>query len=268
MNHGFFKGAALLGVLLLTGCRDRKDAALPETPRRSLTAPADELSKKVEALTDAHTKVLWAQHLGTDSTDAYSSGSNHLLMGLDTRDGLGAHALLKPKGNYSRPLICPDGSKVIYTLKKYKMDEKKRKFYTVKVMQTDWDGTAPRELADGYAVEVWRDPTTKLDWVYAARDIVPSSRIAWAARELVRFPMTDPTKVEVVWNRTQISPDNIQFSRDGHRASGQFPWPNGGHFIWKGDESEFLRTMTGCWAAMAPDSSYVSWMLDGNHRQA
>lgn len=267
MMDGIFKGLVLLGALVLTGCGDRGESR-QESPRKHLTAPEDALSKQVEALTGAPTKVLWAQHLGTDNTDAYSTGSNHQLMGLDTRDGLGAHVLLKAKGNYSRPLISPDGSKVIYTQKKYKLDSKKRKHYSVKIMATDWDGSEPKELNNGYAVAVWNDPATKIDWVYAARDIVPSSRIAWAARELVRFPLNAPDKVEPMWNRTQISPDNIQFSRDGHRASGQFAWPNGGHFIWKADESEFLRTMTGCWAAMAPDNSYVSWMLDGNHRQA
>jgi hypothetical protein len=239
-------------------------ATSPSTPVK-LTEP---VSKKVEALTGSHTRAVWSHHVGTGSPDPFCSGSSHQLQCLDTRDGQGVRILIAKKSNYSRPLITPDGSQILYTRKIVTRSKKNEahKEFDMTIMATDWQGSTPREIATGYALDVWKDPASGLLWVYAAHDVPPTHRTSWAAKKLIRFRLDEPSKVETVWDQTEISPDNTQLSADGKRASGQTPWPHGGQYLFDASGNSFLPSVTGCWSGMAPDNSYLSWMLDGNHR--
>jgi hypothetical protein len=211
--------------------------------------------------------VVWSHHLGTGSADPYLNGSSHQLHGLDTRDGRGMRVILAKKANYGRPLLTPDGNRILFTRKKIDKNAAGIKTFDLSIMSTDWSGAEPQTVAEGYALDVWKDPASGRDWVYAARDVPPTHRISWAAKQLVRFPLEAPGQVEIVWDQTLISPDNTQLSADGRRASGQAPWPHGGQFLLESAKPAFWPTQIGCWAGMAPDNSYLSWMLDGNHRQ-
>ncbi|MCB1226010.1 MAG: hypothetical protein KDK99_09400 [Verrucomicrobiales bacterium] len=255
-------------ALAMTACDQEEGGGKSPAarPRQLLDAPADDLSRAVEAVTGGPTRAVWAHHLGTGSPDPYTSGSSHELAGIDTRDGRGVRVIRPGKKNFSRPLLTPDGEKIVFTRKQIERDKKGVKTYDLTILITDWNGSEPEEIGHGYAVDVWRDPATGRDWVYAAADVPPTHRIAFAANRLTRFPLDEPGAVETVWDATQVSPDNIQLSRDGTRACGQTPWPNGGQFVWSGKSPDFQPTMMGCWAGMAPDDSYVSWMLDGSHR--
>jgi hypothetical protein len=239
-----------------------------ETPLASANEAAA-LAGEIEALTGQHTRVVWSHYQKTKVGDPYSNGGNALLMGLDTRDGLGARTLLKKEGNYSRPLLTTDGNTILYTVKGVDKDAQGIKRYDLAIMRTDFQGSGPVRLADGYAVDTWRD-RQGVEWVYAVDDIVPSHLIAMEARRLVRFHLDDPSRLELVWDQTTVGPDNIQLSRDGTRASGQFPWPNVGQFIFAADTkaSQFQKFLTGCWPSLAPDDSHVSWVLDGEHKHA
>ncbi len=251
--------------------QDKPTALLSPDFGQPAGKPADDLSQKVEALTGARTRAVWSHHTGTGSPDPFCSGSSHQLHGLDTRDGRGLRVILAAKNNYSRPLITPDGGRILFTRKlvtRPKEDDA-TKIFDMTIMLTDWAGAEPKALAAGYALDVWQDPASGRQWVYAAQDIPPTHRIAWSANKLIRFRLDDPSEVETVWDQTSISPDNTQLSADGTRASGQTPWPHGGQYVMQpGNVASFEPTITGCWAGMAPDNSYVSWMLDGSHRVA
>lgn len=268
-------------ILLVGGPACKKTSSPDPAPSSEITPPpaaavssaqppTEELSQKIETLTGAPTRAVWSHHTGTGSADPFCSGTSHQLQGIDTRDGRGLRTLLAAKNNYSRPLITPDGQRILFTRKlvtRPKEDDA-TKIFDVTIMVTDWNGAEPKPLLAGYALDVWKDPATGLQWVYAAQDIPPTHRIAWSANRLVRFPLDAPERVETVWDQTPISPDNTQLSADGTRASAQTPWPNGGQFLLAPGATRFEPTFIGCWASLAPDNSYLSWMLDGSHRIA
>lgn len=272
----FRSAAVALGILMCLPSCDKKTApaakntepAGPTAPRVLSPAPEEALSKKVESVTGARTCAVWSQHQKEKSADPYANGGSQVLMGLDTRDGRGVRVLQKKQGNYARPLLSSDARTILYTRKKVSRDSHGRKHYDLTIHRTDWNGSKAVAISTGYAVDSWRDPKSGIEWVYAVRDIVPSVHIAMEARQVVRFRLDDPAKEEIVWDQTPVSPDNIQLSRDGQRASGQFPWPNAGQFVFDGASSDFAKLQTGCWPGMAPDDSHVSWVLNGEHKAA
>jgi hypothetical protein len=261
---------AVLALAFVPACGKKEPPAPAEAPPPKSTPAPDvqagkDLSKKVESFTGARTRVVWAQNQKQNGTDPLSNKSAHFLMGMDSHDGLGVRPVIAKEGNYTRPIITSDGDTILYTRKSVTWDAQDTRHYSTVVMRTDWKGSAPVEISDGYAVDAWRDQATRIEWVYAVRDIMPSPLIALEAKKLIRFQLENPEEEQLVWDQTRVSPDNIQFSRDGKRASGQFPWPNTGQFIFEG-KNDFKKLLTGCWPSMAPDNSYVSWILDGAHK--
>lgn len=278
--HAFRSLTFLLLTLCLTGCGSKSDAesdgaegrVVPVDPAAMLDKdspqlpeqpPSEPLGQALEELTATWSKVVWMQHDNPDSADTYATGSRHYLWGLDSRDGQGVRQLLEKRGNYSRPMITPDGRMILYTDKQVTR-EGSVKHYEVTVMATDWQGAEPLELADGYASDIWRDPETGHVWVIAARDLLPSERASMFARKLVRFRLDDPSIEEVLWDRTRISLDSIQLSRDGRKGSGLFPWPDIGFFDFA--NNDWQRLAHGCWPSHSPDNSYITWAFDGAHR--
>ncbi|HEY2573763.1 MAG TPA: hypothetical protein VGH65_06830, partial [Verrucomicrobiaceae bacterium] len=114
----------------------------------------------------------------------------------------------------------------------------------------------------------WRDPVSKVDWVYAAQDWDPSPKTTSDPKRLVRFPLLHPGKIEKLYDDTRLDYDNIQLSRDGTRASGGFPWPNAGILLFENGTVTSRKLRNGCWPSCAPDNSHVSWVFDGDHRTA
>ncbi len=224
--------------------------------------PKDDFSRRIEAFTGGHTKAVWARYTGGGS-DVFGNYDKLQLWGLDTRDGLGIRPVLSDETNYARPLVLPDGGSIVYSNKGTTRGKGGEKRFDPKIWRVDWDGENHTELGPGYAVEVWRDPETGIDWVYAS-DLLPTERSSIEGGKLERFPLTDPSKREKVWDKTRVSTENIQLSRDGARASCLFPWPDAGVLN--------LETMThrkyqhGCWPSMAPDSSHHAWVFDGAHK--
>lgn len=260
----------LLALALLPACGEKSPPppsadAVAEKAAAEAARAAKELSREIESFTGARTRIVWSQFQKTDSTDPRSNKSGHFLMGLDSQDGLGARPLIAKEDNYSRPLLSTDGEVILYTRKTVTWDAQDVKHYTAVIMRTDWKGSLPVEISDGYAVDVWRDPATRIEWVYAVRDLIPSPLVAIEARKLVRFQLKDPDEQELVWDQTKVSPDNIQLSRDGRRASGQFPWPQAGLFVLE-EKKSIKKLQEGAWPSLAPDNSYAASVLDAAHK--
>ncbi|MEM8954764.1 MAG: hypothetical protein AAGD22_11485 [Verrucomicrobiota bacterium] len=228
-------------------------------------AEVDPFSQEVEAFTGARTRMVWTVYTNPDPDqhDPFVNGRSHQLWGMDTADGRGPHAILKEKSSYGRPLISADGERILFTYKEFEKDGSWKRNWKPMVYAVDWDGTNIVKLAPGYATDVWRDPRTGIQWVYAARDFQDTDRAATWAKEIVRFQLDDPEKVELIWDQTVVSPDNFQVSGDGLRAASLFPWPDMG--VIDMTKGEWTKYANGCWPSLAPDNSYLSWVFDGAH---
>jgi hypothetical protein len=273
-------GAALSLLATAASCRksdppEKKAKASEKKSSKSKTkkpsaadVPQEGVDKRVEEFTGAHTRIVWAELPEPGASDTFTYTNDLLLKGLDSRDGKGEREILSAPSNYSRPLLSTDGSTIVFTDKNL-VRRSGLKHYEPVIYRTDWQGTAPVRLAEGYAADCWRDPATGVEWVYAVREFKASTALAMEAARMIRFRLDDPTKEEVVYEDSPVTPDNIQFSRDGAQASGLFPWPD--VCIFERAPDGVLRPrklMTGCWPSLAPDNSGVAWVFDGSHRLA
>jgi hypothetical protein len=269
-------GALLLGALV--ACKDsdekpssaKKSRASESKPRRarSIDKPIPGIDKAVEQFTGAHTRLVWVEHPKRNSSDTFANSDQLVLKGLDTRDGKGERMIQNSLDNYARPLLSSDGSVILFTDKEVK-HKAGRKHYDPDIYRTDWSGAKPVRIADGYAVDCWRDPVTGVEWVYATRQLNATKALSLDASRLVRFKLDAPSTEEIVYDDGPLSPDNVQFSRDGSLASGLFPWPNAGVLV-RGENGKYTvqKRLTGCWPSLAPDNSGVLWVFDGGHRGA
>ncbi|MCB1063933.1 MAG: hypothetical protein KDN20_13550, partial [Verrucomicrobiae bacterium] len=235
------------------------EAASPLSPAPSTTDP---VSEKIEAFTGGHTKLAWARYTGGGS-DVFANYDKLQLWGIDTRDGLGIRPILEDESNYSRPIILPDGSGLVFSNKGTIKKPSGKKVFSPAVFRVDWNGENLTELASGYATDVWRDPATGTDWVYAT-DLLATDRSSIEGSKLERFPLNDPAKRETVWDKTRVSTENVQLSLDGARASCLFPWPDAG--VLNLETMKQQKYQHGCWPSMSPDSSHHAWVFDGSHK--
>jgi|GEM_PF-243745 len=228
----------LMAQLLLAGCGARNNT------------PAGAAASAIEDVTAAHTRVVWVQDT-TELTDVFAQRDQLRLMALDTRDRQGERVLLAGPGNFTMPMITPDGRRVVYT------DRLEPAVYVV-----DWEGGTPRKLLDGIALEVWDDQDTGITWIYVGTDPTPPGN---AYHTIRRHRLDNPSVHETVWkDNVPVGENNFQLSADGRIASGMFPWPECG--IAHLEEQRFERLGNGCWTALAPDNSYLFWLFDGAHR--
>lgn len=202
---------------------------------------------KVEKLTGAHTRVVWMRDV-VDNRGTLGEKANFRLMGYDSRDGRGTRKILRERGSYFRPLLTPDGQRVVFS-----------KHGAREVWVVNFDGTGLRRVGPGLAATLWRDPETGVVWVYGSAE--PRSG------PLVRYPLDDPSKVETVWSKSEITPNlpgNIQLSADGRKMAANLPWQDAGVVVLP--DGPVAQLTKGCWPAIAPDHSYLSWVFDGSHR--
>lgn len=216
-----------------------------------------EKNDRIGQWTGKHTRLVWLQDQG-NGADALAHGNNLMLYGYDSRDGRGERPLLPKVDNWFKPLITPDGSQVIVS------NRAKRQMYMV-----EWESGKVRELGEGVAVAVWQDPKPSFllrrttTWVYCLSGPQPENKYG-SAQPLFRFPLDNPEKKELLWNKTHLQWSNIQLSRDGELMGGLFPWPDGG-VLWMKDK-RFQRLGKGCWTSLSPDNSKLLWIFDGLHR--
>lgn len=254
----------------LVSCEEEKAEKKPEKKvsgkvAKVLEEKQGDPSAEVEAFTGAHTRVVWSEYSEVGEGDAFATSDGLFLKGLDTQDGKGERFILQRPGNYSRPLLTCDGTGILFT-DKNTVRKGGKKHYHPLIYRTDWKGDKPIRLAEGYAVDCWLDPKTGTEYIYAVQNLKSSKGLALEGDRLVRFPLHDPAKLEVVYDNTHITPDNVQFSRDGTRASGLFPWPHAGILRLIDGKWTAKKLNVGCWTSLAPDNSGVSWSFDGEHK--
>ena len=197
-----------------------------------------------------HTRVVWVQDAG-DGTDYNSGRPQQTLMGFDNADGRGERSILGTVSNYAKPLITPGGDRVVFS---------NRQDQSIHIV--DWEGTGLRRLADGFALEVWQDPATGVEWVYSGLD--EANTRATSYHTIRRYRLDEPSVGELMWEETPVSEDNFQLSFDGRRTSGLFPWPHVG--LADLTNHEWTKLGEGCWAALAPHGPELAWYFDGSHR--
>ena len=195
--------------------------------------------------------MVWMQAVDPTSTDTLGRGDGFRLMGIDTDDGRGVREILPGPLSCRKPLLTPDGQRVVFT-----------DFPRGRVVVVDWDGTNRRYVADGFATDVRTDPETGRTWVYAITG--PLTDEAFSGKPLIRFDLARPEVRETVWDQTEVSLDNFQVSDDGRYAAGLFPWPQAG--IADLRQGTWTQIGEGCWTSLAPDKSGVAWFFDGAHR--
>lgn len=216
---------------------------------RPAVAQTDGLAAQVRAFAGARARAVWCRQARGEGTDVFGRGQDFQLWGYDSEDGRGARVILSQLSNYHRPMITPGGDRIVYNdLQKYQ------------VSVLNWDGTGLRTPTNGIAVDVWRDPATRIEWVYR----LDRETKEYQGGPLTRFQLDNPSVSEVVLDRTDITWDNVQIPADGSRASGQFPHPRAGYAALPGGDVRVLGR--GCWTSMAPDNSYLTWIFDGPHR--
>ena len=207
-------------------------------------------------------RVVWLEDADDESPDPFGGAASYRLVGWDTA-GTEARRLLELRGNWSRPMISPDGGTVIFTDRGRTTREKKERFDPV-MMALDWTGAGLRRLGRGHAVDVRRDPATGVDWVYFIDDVVGSESFTLSGNTLARFPLDAPERREIVWNRASMAVDNLQVSRDGTKFIGLFPGREAA--LVDVPSGRWHKLETGCWPSLAPDDSYLAWVFDGPHR--
>ena len=233
-------------VPVRSASQNRPDAIEPVPVRSASQNRRD----AIETLTGGRTRAVWIRDLG-DGTDILGFGDQVLLMGFDTGDDQGEHAILDTPGTYAKPLITPRGDRVVYT---------DRRESAVRVV--NWNGERDQRLVDGFPLAVWIDPNTGVEWVYVGsdeRDTAPTS-----FGEIHRHQIDQPEISELVWNRRAVSGDSFQVSRDGRLAGAMARWPDAG--VLELPNGAWRRLGDGCWTALAGDDSHLLSYLDGQHR--
>ena len=221
----------------------------------AVPALAGDRSADIRELTGRPTKLVWVQDAG-DTACMIAERPTLRLMVLDTEDGKGERPLLPDLGRYWRPGITDDGTRVVFG------DLAKK---TVSVVK--FDGTGLRPLLENAIYEdVWQDPATGHDWVYAT---LTEPRDGKDVSVIRRYRLDDPTpndpkKSELVWDRMPVT--TFMVSGDGRAASAGGDGGNSPQGILTMPNGSFYARAGGCWPSMAPDASRRSWVFTGNHR--
>ena len=212
-------------------------------------APSTEQSD-VANLTGATTRIVWTQDVG-DGADFNSLGDRLMVMGYDSHDGLGERPILAEPSNYAKPLITPRGDRVVFSNRPQ-----------ASVFIVNWDGSGLRRLANGFALAVWMDPNTDIEWIYAGSNPGPSTEDPY--HTVTRYQIDRPEVSELVWDKAPVSEDSFQLSPDGRNAGGVFPWPDAG--IAELPDGSWQRLGEGCWTGLAYRNPLLFWYFDGAHR--
>lgn len=211
-------------------------------------AGCGESTPGVRELTGHHCRLVWTVAEGDFTLFGAKVFS---LWGFDSDSGKPAFRLIEGTGYWMKPLISPDGTRVIYS------DLSSEKPV---VWITEFGSGKSSAFIEGMAACVRRDAATGHDWVYYRLDRQVDAEI-WRCR------LDDQSDRHLVYSLGPTDFDVLTFatvSGDASRMAAAFPehdvgaveLPNG----------RWNKYATGCWPSMAPDLSYASWVFEGSHR--
>ena len=240
-----------------------KESAALKTTRENQARNRETCRDLAELAEGRKVRLVWVESPSTANPDIFTRGDKLHLGTFDSQAG-GYRRLTKKPGNYSRPLITPDGQHVLYTDNPQTKDGQ-AVVWSPRIHAMAWDGGNHRELLPGFCVDSWLDPATNKVWVYALSTLNSHNKMAMDGETLIRFLLDDPGKVEEIWTGTGVTTDNLQISRDGRYIGAQFPWPDVGcGDLQSGQHQKFE---TGCWSSFAPDNSYLLSSFKGTHKE-
>ena len=256
-----------------------KEKSNRESGENGKSGTAARLVKEVTNLAGgAHVRLVWVDQRTRKELDPFGDQTNYRLVGFDNREK-GFRVISTRRQNYSRPLMTPDGSAVIFTDRHPSSTQKsKAGAATQQAGETSgteepsalihlipWKRGHARVLGEGVAVAVWRDPATATDWVYGIDGHISKRASRRTHQTVFRFPIDEPARREIAWEGSSMSIDNFHISRDGRVFAALFPWPNAG--IGEFQLQRWRKLDNGCWPALAPDNSRLAWVFDGAHKR-
>ena len=239
-------GLVALAVVLATAAACSNASQAVDPPASAVEAPATGL----RAFTGAATTVFWVQ---SDGTDPFAAGDQLILMGLSTEDAKGERVILGKRQSYVKPLLTPRGDRIVFSTRPQEGGPE--------VFVVGWDGSGLTRLGRGFALAVWESPADGQTWVYLGTGNKDKS---YDFPTVSRFPINEPAKTELVWNKTLVSADTFQLSADGRFAAGLFPWPKAG--LAELPNKSWEPIGDGCWTAMTTARGPIAWYFDGAHR--
>jgi hypothetical protein len=169
------------------------------------------------------------------------------IVAFDTEDGGKKRYLQSEPAMYSHVMITPTGTRVIWS------------DCNGGVWICDWNGENKKKLVEAVlAVGVAENPPGT-EWVYTVDGAAQPGNYAVLSRYLI----DDPSKKEIVWDKTP-SNDKWEFTRDGKAGASGLPWPNGG--VAHLPNGTFKNFGVGCTPGVANDLSYAFVMIPNGHR--
>ena len=212
---------------------------------------AENPAATIRKLTGFRTKIVWIRAPGGQGHPfgpPPNSPPIWKIIVLDTDENGGKERELQSEpGTYSHCMITPTGTRVIWT------DP------TAQVWVIDWDGKNKKKLLDGaLAVGVAENPPGT-EWVYTQEGPKGPGNGA----DVYRHQIDDPSKKELVWNKTP-SNDKWEFTRDGKYGASGLPWPHAG--VAELPNGAFKIFGDGCTPGIAGDRSAVMHMIAAGHR--
>ncbi len=261
MSHGFGRSgvvAVACMLLLLPACQSDRatqgngqaDEAQwdfdPAAPREYVKPVFVMDARKI---VEAPFRAVWMY--STDNVDGNMYLPHWKLAGYDSRDGKGMRFVMDREANYFMPMLTGDGRRVVYTDK-----------VTDTVYCVNFDGTNLRKVCAGMVLETWRDHEEGREYILVQRGEAKGRQSI--ENPVYKIDLDNPDNEQIAWDQTPVTFNNLQMSKDGKRVAIESPWPrciSAG--LPNGEWTVFGR---GCYPSMAPDNSYITWHMDGAHR--
>lgn len=244
-SRGAGDDAFVAGIEMLPAPKGAKPTpALEDDSKRP-----DDLAARIKKFTGAATRIVWSR--ADNPADIFGEKREAQLLGFDTEDGRGERCILSQPDSYARPLITPDGQRIVVS-----------NVATHICYVVNFDGTGLHEFAQGFAACLWSDPKTKETWV-CVREKEGSGK----TEVIVRRKLDHPEVAVRIWTTAdngESAMSHFGLMNDGIHAVDCNPWPIIGTI--DVERGRFKSVTNGCWPSVCPDETGRFFTFRGNHR--